>query len=131
VAGDCKVQTHNGRISVEARSKSISATSHNGRLEVEGAPAEVHLLTHNGAITANLQSPGDLDGSIITHNGGVGLTLGEQTTTKLSCRTHNGRLTCKRDLSDVTVHRSRLSGRLGDTEATLKVGTHNGAIDVR
>lgn len=131
VAGDCTLETHNGHIDLEAMSKRISAKTHNGRVQVKAAPADVQLTSHNGSITARLDSAGDLAGAILTHNGSISLALADQTATNLSCRTYNGSLTCKRTLSDVTVDRSSLTGRLGQTEAKLDVETHNGSIEVR
>ena len=129
--GDCDLETHNGRIEARTTSKRFYAETHNGRINVTAAPVEIHLLSHNGGITAELDCPGDLSGVITTHNGGISVQLGERAKTNLTCRTHNGRVRYHGTMSELTASRTRLSGRIGESDATLEIVTHNGSIDVR
>ena len=129
--GDCTLETHNGRIEAHTTSKRFSAKTHNGRINVSAAPIEIHLVSHNGGITADLASPGDLSGIITTHNGGINVRLSDLAKTNLTCCTHNGRVRYHGTMSELTVSRTRLSGRIGESDATLDIVTHNGSIDVR
>ena len=129
--GDCKLETHNGRIQAHTTSERFSAETHNGRINISAAPIQIRLVSHNGEITADLASPGDLSGIITTHNGGINVRLGDQAKTNLTCCTHNGRVRYHGTMSELTASRTRLTGRIGESDATLEIVTHNGSIDVR
>ena len=131
IRGQCDLETHNGRITARTESPRLAAESHNGRLEIDTPAPQIELLTHNGAIHASLTAAGDLTGTVTTHNGGIDLQLGEKAATNLACSTHNGSINCSRTMSEVTTKRSRLTGRLGDSDASLMVETHNGSISIK
>ncbi len=131
LSGDCTLETHNGRIEARTTSRRFRAETHNGPIDVTAAPVEIRLVSHNGRIKADLDNPGDLAGIITTHNGDITARLGERASTNLTCRTHNGRVHFHGTMSELTASRTRVSGRIGESDAKLEMVSHNGSIDVR
>lgn len=125
------LNTHNGSISHRCSSAGVRAETHNGTIDVESDAAEVFLKTHNGPIEARLGSAGSLGGHIETHNGGIMLRLGPEANCQIQAETHNGRIRCEHpEAAALKSDGDRLSARIGAGGETLRVVTHNGAVQI-
>lgn len=133
IRADCRLKTHNGPILANDVSREkFRAESQNGEIEVRTAAEHVEMETHNGAVTAYLNSPLELGGSISTHNGGVQVHIGSDASADLDLSTHNGTATAYGlTLANETSGRNWLKGRLGMGGRRLTLSSHNGSVTVK
>ncbi len=131
VTGNCRLESHNGRIRTLVSGTSLSAKTHNGAIFAQTAAADVVLVTHNGAVEAVLTSNDALNGKIVSHNGAITVAINPSCSTKISSRTKNGRIRSTLSLEDEDSDRKSISGQLGTGAGTLAVATRNGSITLR
>lgn len=124
-----QLTTHNGSIETTATSGDLKALTHNGAVTVRGDAAALDLTTHNGEIEVVCEGSGPVGGSVTTHNGGVTVDVGARSAT-IEASTHNGRMESAGVRVESRTER-RLRAIAGDGQGDLRVGTHNGSVDVR
>ena len=131
VVGEVRVVTHNGRVKIVSQEGALRAETHNGRIEAEYAGPKITLETHNGEIEANLSRCGAIAGDITTHNGAVVIAVGASTSASLNAETDNGRISLDAPITESSVGRTRLKGKLGVGGENLDIVTHNGNIRIK
>ncbi len=128
LAASCKLETHNGAISLKRCSGAWDAETHNGAIAASGSPQNVSLRTHNGRVEVELETSGELSGSIGTHNGSVRVALPDSADTRVVCESHNGGIKSRRQFTSVHRGKRYFEGCIGHATGTLRVETHNGSI---
>lgn len=123
--------THNGRLRVDGVEGATQATTHNGDVEWRGGSRQVALETHNGDVRAEFAADGEVRAEVQTHNGNVTVAFPGAVDAAFTARTHNGSTSDRGRLTEASVGRRELSGRLGAGSGAIVVTTHNGDVTVR
>ena len=123
--------TVNGSIRATGLEGPVEANTVNGGIEIStSGSAEAHTV--NGTIEARLGSLGD-DAVLEfeTVNGGIDVAMPENAGVTVDARTANGSVHCDLPIeTDGRSDRRRLSGRIGDGAARLRLSTVNGSIHI-
>jgi hypothetical protein len=92
LAGDARVETSNGRVSIEDHRGPVVVGTSNGRIELEDIEGTADLRTSNGRIIAR-----DIHGAVTAHtsNGAIEIDLESGVQGACSARTSNGAITFK------------------------------------
>lgn len=122
---------HNGDLRAVDTVGPVSATTHNGDVTWRGRSRRLELTSHNGDVQAEFVGEGEVRGEITTSNGDVELAFPCAVDAMLTARTHNGSLTGGSRLTEASVARRELRGRLGSGTGQLTVVTHNGDVTIR
>lgn len=132
IEGDIRVNSQNGRISLEDCSGGIYACTHNGEIvaNIDRAWNRLELISHNGSLNATLRRL-TADVHLETYNGGVELRIPEDISGKLDAQTHNGGLNSEIPVRVRNPREHQLIGELGDGDGSeIKVVSHNGSIRI-
>jgi hypothetical protein len=129
------VSSVNGKITITGVTNDIEASTVNGSLQITGARANIKASTVNGKIGAQLASVrGNQNISLEAVNGELRVTLPEDASVRVAAETQNGRISSDFALLPVKKKSpagSKITGSLGDGEASLNASTVNGTIKFR
>lgn len=131
VDGDVRIATRNGGIRVEAARGKLSATTRNGPISASYSGGDLILTTRNGSIAADLGECVAPNAILTTRNGRIELVVGEAISGQLTASTRNGSIRCDVPMTQSTITRRQLTGRLGDGRGTLDIATRNGGIRIK
>jgi hypothetical protein len=134
ITGQIDATTHNGRMTARTISGAVKLRTHNGGVECEEISGDAKVNTHNGGVKVYYSEAAEplCDISIVTHNGSIELETPQNYSAKVEASTHNGSINTDLPIT-VTgkVSKNKLTGTIGDGQASLHLETHNGSIRLR
>jgi len=132
IVGNVDVTTSNAKVCCSHTRGQLNARSSNGKIEIEGHSGSIDASTSNGLIRASLEVLGKRGVQLATSNGRIVLELPEEVDADVDIRIDNGIIRSDRTLSPGNRESTgRLSGRLGNGGAQVKLRTSNGSISLR
>jgi DUF4097 and DUF4098 domain-containing protein YvlB len=119
----------NGKVDLREFNNDVKVDLTNGNLKVENVYGNIKLDMTNGNISAKLDSTKSLD--FQTVNGNIKLEVGEKFSGVFDIRTVNGKITRKNvNFSSTDDEKKEFKGTLGNSNATVKLETTNGRINI-
>lgn len=119
----------NGKVDLREFNNDVKVELTNGNLKVENVYGHIKLDLTNGNISAKLDSTKSLD--FQTTNGNIKLDVGEKFSGVFDIRTVNGKITRKNvAFSSTDEEKKEFKGTLGNSNATVKLETTNGRINI-
>lgn len=132
IEGDIRVDSHNGRISLDGCSGGVYVCTNNGdvRADIEQLWNKGEFISHNGALNVGLKSV-TADVNLETYNGSAELRIPVDFSGKLDAQTGNGDLNTEIPVRVLSPHDHQLIGDLGDGNGPkIKIQTHNGSVRI-
>jgi len=125
IGGKVVADTSNGAVELERISGSADAESSNGSITIKEAAGDIRSETSNGRILLE-RVVGSAEA--ITSNGSITCSLPTDVSATVFARATTGHVSCD---FPVTIEKNRLSGKIGDGKASIKLRTSNGSIRIR
>jgi DUF4097 and DUF4098 domain-containing protein YvlB len=131
VIGDIDIATSNAKVCCSRNCGRLVARSSNGKIEIDEHRGSIDASTSNGLIRASLETVGKHGVTLATSNGRIVLDLPDGVDADVDIRVDNGLIRNDRKLCHATRETNgRLSGRLGNGGALIKLRTSNGSISL-
>jgi hypothetical protein len=124
------VDTHNGRVAVNAPLTALVANTRNGSIKTEQPVGTMEAHSRNGSITARI-ADGQLTGDILleTRNGSVSAELPDSVNANVILMTRNGRVSTDFPITmSGRVNTRNIEGVLGNGGPQVKLETRNGSV---
>lgn len=119
----------NGKVELKEFNNDVKVDLTNGNVKVENVYGKIKLELTNGNITAKLDSTKSLDFETI--NGNIKLEVGEKFSGVFDLQTVNGKINRKNvNFSSTDEEKKEFKGTLGKGDATVKMHTTNGRINI-
>jgi hypothetical protein len=125
------LHTSSGNIEVVDTQNSGKLQTTNGRISLENVKGEFEANTSNGGIVFRGEMTAGGMNQLTTSNGSVEVTLLGEPSVKLDATTSNGEIICKLPIVATETEVKRLVGVVGAGDAVLVVKTSNGSITVQ
>ena len=129
--GDLLARSDNGAVEVRDVDGFVTAETANGAVEVREVAGLDGASASNGAVSVDVPALRD-DATVSTSNGRIEARLAPDLDAELDCSAANGSVDVGGiELTDATLSRTRVAGRLGDGGHRLTLRAGNGSIAVR
>ena len=124
---DVVIDNTNGKIDVSEVTGNVKISSTNGSVKFKNTPGKLNAELTNGKITADIDSTKGID--FRATNGSVTLNLGNSFSGNFKLETVNGKITTKDfDFKKESKEKRTFTGKLGDSDAEIRIETTNGKI---
>jgi len=126
------IQDVNGSIKVSGVHGPVYLQSVNGQVKASGLQDDTRIDLVNGSVEASFDKiPEKAEVQVSTVNGSANLSVPADTSARLEASSVNGSASCELPLSEISRHRSHLSGKLGSGKASIKTSSVNGSVSVK
>jgi DUF4097 and DUF4098 domain-containing protein YvlB len=131
--GPLDLQTSNGNITVNGGSEAIALETSNGAIEVSTSKAvEINAASSNGALKFTGPLAANSKNVLRTDNARIDVTLPADSSFTLDASTSNGKIISGFAVKGDNPRDTELKGAVGgDPQASLKLQTSNGNIEIR
>lgn len=121
------VDNTNGNVELNELTNDLDISVINGNIEVERTPGQNTFDITNGKMKGSLDSSKGFSVNVV--NGNVDFTLGKNFSGNFKMETINGRISHDNlDFSTVVSEKNDFKGKLGDSDAEIKIDVVNGRI---